>query len=87
MATLIDLKATIDSMIRDAEKAGKNPGNVPVAYALWCEEDVTTASQEHGIKLTDEEVADVLDIAHDEQEGSNECFWNTIHEAIKECRE
>jgi hypothetical protein len=49
-----------------------------IACAIWCEEDVLGRAEERGIKITREQVQNILDTIDRKQDCSLGISWDTI---------
>lgn len=58
--------------------------NMPLAFSLWQPDDVRWHAEENGIKLSEDEISNVLGIMHDKQDASLGLSWTTLECAVEQ---
>jgi hypothetical protein len=55
-----------------------------IAYAIWSKEDVEDQATKKSVELTDEEIANTLELIHEHDDAEYGISWTTVDCAIDE---
>lgn len=77
MATIKNLS----SEVTDLETWYQSDG-AHIAYMIWQKEDVVQAANELEMKLSDEQIDEVIDYVHSHADAENGISWTSIKETI-----